>query len=101
MELEQSGMHCFFLTSLGKSHYFISSTKANRDKWYTSLKSETLVVLKDLTSIYHIGEVIGAGNFAKVRVGTNIITNETFAIKSVSKAKLGDNLNNLVRMELY
>lgn len=101
MELSHPDMYSFLLTSLGKSHYFITDTKEKRDKWYNSLKSGTLVTLRNLNDNYEFGEIVGTGNFAEVRIGISKLTNETFAIKSISKERLQENISNFVMKTLF
>lgn len=53
-------------------------------QWIEKLKDN--VVLVDLREDYHIGSLIGKGNFAKVHLCKRKLDDRTFALKSVEKA---------------
>ena len=58
---------------------------------YTSLKSSNISKNKvDKLSKYEIGKVVGKGAYAIVKIVTNLLTKEKFAMKIYEKEKLND-----------
>lgn len=60
-----------------------------------------LIVLIDLKEDYHIGSLIGKGNFAKVHMCRRKSDDRTFALKSVEKALIKKSKRNSVRKINY
>ena len=75
---------------------FKASTQDSAQKWYDALKRKALVTLTGLEQEFILGDLLGEGNYAKVRVGTKIDSGEIYAIKTVNKAKISHSLNNIV-----
>lgn len=68
--------------------------------WIEKLKDN--VVLVDLREDYHIGSLIGKGNFAKVHLCKRKLDDRTFALKSVEKALIKKSKRNSVSyFQLY
>lgn len=57
-----------------------SKKKSSKDRPTSSKRSETLFD-QLINDTYRIGRQIGAGSFGQIRIGTNITTNQTVAIK--------------------
>ena len=66
--------------------------------WVEKLKDN--VVLVDLREDYHIGSLIGKGNFAKVHLCKRKYDDRTFALKSVEKALIKKSKRNSVSFYL-
>lgn len=56
------------------------------------------VILIDLKEDYHIGSLIGKGNFAKVHMCKRKKDDQTFALKSVEKSLIRKSKRNAVRI---
>jgi len=80
--------------SKGNSIELYHSDKELIEKWVEKLKDT--VVLVDLKEDYHIGSLIGKGNFAKVHLCRRKQDDKTFALKSVEKALIRKSKRNSV-----
>ena len=96
LELFQGIYNGFYLEVTDKKYVFIAESKEEASKWYKALKLNALVVLKDITEEYTFGRMIGQGYYGKVRLGISKANCETYAIKSVSKARLCKNSKSIV-----
>ena len=56
-------------------------------------------VCSNVSSYYGFGKLIGKGNFARVHIARKKVNDQTFAIKTIEKAKLTDNPKNLISLE--
>lgn len=82
--------------SKGNSLEFYHSSKEVIDEWVEAMKDS--VILIDLKEDYHIGSLIGKGNFAKVHMCKRKKDDQTFALKSVEKALIRKSKRNAVKL---
>ncbi len=80
---ESSG---FTLTACGQTHTFLCETEEETQRWLEALKQ--ICVLGALDTKYKLGEVLGSGNSARVRIGKDKKSNIEYAVKSIPTSKL-------------
>lgn len=84
----------FILMSKGNALEFFHSQQELIEQWIEALKDS--VILVDLKEDYHIGQLIGKGNFAKVHQAKRKKDDLTFALKSVEKTLIKKSKRNSV-----
>ncbi len=93
--IKGAGRYGFSLTIGSHGHSFLCESKEDRQRWLEALLQVS--VLEDLTYNYELGEVVGAGSSACVRIGRAKKTHLEYAVKTIPKAKLADQSHSLVR----
>ena len=78
----------------GNQIEFYHPNKVFVETWIEKLKDS--VILVDLKEDYHIGQMIGKGNFAKVHMCRSKTDDKSFALKSVEKALIRKSKRNSV-----
>lgn len=87
----------FKLVGYKHEYELLASTKESYETWLESLKK--VVIQTDISRHYSFGKLIGKGNFAKVHIAKYKKTEVTYAIKTIEKAKMLDNLKNLTSLQ--
>ena len=88
MQSQNSNMN---LNNINSFNTNVNTNKINDSNVSTSLKSGNISKNKiDKLSKYEIGQVLGKGAYAIVKIVTNIQTKEKFAMKIYEKEKLND-----------
>jgi serine/threonine protein kinase len=80
--------------SKGNAIELYHNTQEYIDEWINVLKNQ--IILVDLKEDYHIGALIGKGNFAKVHICKRKKDDATFALKSVEKSLIKKSKRNSV-----
>jgi len=84
----------FKLSAEGIVHKFCCESKEQMQEWYNALK--TVCIQDDFEMRYKMGEIIGTGSTATVRVAINQDTGVKYAIKCIEKEKLAEKSHSLV-----